>query len=98
MKKKGIHQSFSSDAPIVSFNPFENIQCAVTRNRLTDPLDIPYLPDEAMTVSEAIDAYTYEGAYASFDEDKKGRIREGYLADFVVLNQDIFTVEQSKIS
>ncbi|PRY83422.1 amidohydrolase [Alkalibacterium olivapovliticus] len=97
MKKKGIHQSFSSDAPIVSFNPFENIQCAVTRNRLTDPLDIPYLPDEAMTVSEAIDAYTYEGAYASFDEDKKGRIREGYLADFVVLNQDIFTVEQSKI-
>lgn len=97
MKKMGVHQSFSSDAPIVSFNPFENIQCAVTRNRLSDPIDLPFLPQEAMSIQEAIDAYTYEGAYASFDEDKKGRIKEGYLADFVVLNQDIFTVEASEI-
>lgn len=97
MKDKVIHQSFSSDAPIVSFNPFENMQCAVTRNRLTDTFDTPFLPQEAMTIYEAIDAYTYEGAYASFDEGKKGRIREGYLADFVILNQDIFTCEQSKI-
>lgn len=97
MKKRGIHQSFSSDAPIVSFDPFANIQCAVTRNRLVDKRDTAFLPQEAMTVSEAIDAYTYEGAYASFDEDKKGRIKEGYLADFVILNQDIFAIDQSKI-
>lgn len=97
MKNKGIHQSFSSDAPIVSFDPFENIQCAVTRNRLSEPLDTPFLPQEAMTVNEAIDAYTYEGAYASFDEHKKGRLKEGYLADFVILNQDIFTIDPSKI-
>lgn len=97
MKKKGIHQSFSSDAPIVSFNPFDTIQCAVTRNRLTDPLPDAFLPDEAMTVEEAIDAYTLEGAYASFEENKKGRLKEGYLADFVILNEDIFTIEKSAI-
>lgn len=97
MKNKGIHQSFSSDAPIVSFNPFDTIHCAVTRNRLTESLAEPFLAEEAMTVEEAIDAYTVEGAYASFDEDKKGRLKEGFLADFVILNEDIFTIEKSSI-
>ncbi|GAB2324405.1 hypothetical protein IRB23M11_20270 [Alkalibacterium sp. m-11] len=97
MKDKGVHQSFSSDAPIVSFDPFENIQCAVTRNRLNEPLEKAYLPNEAMSIYEAVDAYTYESAYASFDEDIKGRIKEGYLADFAILNQDIFSVTPSEI-
>ena len=97
MMDKGIHQSFSSDAPIVSFNPFYNIQCAVTRKRLEYPDMEAYLPQEAMAVSDAIDAYTYEGAYASFDEDKKGRIKEGYFADFIVLDRDIFTCDPRDI-
>lgn len=97
MKDKGVHQSFSSDAPIVSFDPFENIQCAVTRNRLNEPLEKAYLPNEAMSIYKAVDAYTYESAYASFDEDVKGRIKEGYLADFAILNQDIFSVTLSEI-
>ncbi|SFC55042.1 hypothetical protein SAMN04488102_11026 [Alkalibacterium subtropicum] len=97
MQEKGIHQSFSSDAPIVSFNPFYNIQCAVTRNRLDSTESNPYLPEEAMDISAAIDAYTYESAYASFDETEKGRIREGYLADFIVLDKDIFTCAHSEI-
>ncbi|GAA0356128.1 amidohydrolase [Alkalibacterium iburiense] len=97
MKNKGIHQSFSSDAPIVSFNPFYNIQCAVTRNRLEHPAEQPYLSEEAMDIYEAIDAYTYEGAYASFEENEKGRLKEGFLADFIILEQDIFTVAKEKI-
>lgn len=97
MKDRGIHQSFSSDAPIVSFDPFRNIQCAVTRNRLDHTGDEAYLPHEALDVSAAIDAYTYESAYASFEETEKGRIREGYLADFIVLDRDIFTCDPSDI-
>ncbi|WP_161879029.1 amidohydrolase [Alkalibacterium sp. MB6] len=97
MKDKGIHQSFSSDAPIVSFNPFENIQCAITRNRLTTPHETPYLPEEAMDVASAIDAYTYESAYASFDENEKGRLKAGYFADFIVLDEDIFTCSPQRI-
>lgn len=97
MIEKGIHQSFSSDAPVVSFDPFRNIQCAVTRNRLTDPLAEPYLPQQALSVSQAVDAYTYEGAYASFDEQKKGRLKSGFLADFCVLDRDIFSVEPNRI-
>ena len=97
MIDKGIHQSFSSDAPIVSFNPFYNIQCAVTRSRLDDQSSEPYLPHEALDVYSAVDAYTYEGAYASFEEAEKGRIKEGYLADFIILDKDIFTCEPSLI-
>ncbi|EXJ23612.1 Exoenzymes regulatory protein AepA in lipid-linked oligosaccharide synthesis cluster [Alkalibacterium sp. AK22] len=97
MINKGVHQSFSSDAPVVSFDPFKNIQCAVTRNRLTAPLSKPYLPDQAVSVAQAIDAYTYEGAYASFDEHKKGRLKPGFLADFCVLDCDIFTVSHDCI-
>lgn len=97
MNKKGIHQSFSSDAPILSFNPFHTIQCAVTRNRLSEPLPVPFLLEEAMTVEEAVDAYTIEGAYASFEEEKKGQLKEGFLADFIVLDEDIFTVEKEAI-
>ncbi len=91
MFEKNIHQSFSSDAPVVSFNPFETIQSALTRNRISEPLAEPYLPEEAMDIFAAIDAYTYEGAYVSFDEENKGRLKSGFLADFIVLNDDIFT-------
>lgn len=94
---KNIHQSFSSDAPVVSFNPFEAIQSAVTRNRISTPLEDPHLPEEAIDIYSAIDAYTIEGAYASFDEDKKGRLKEGYLADFIILNEDIFTTSKEEI-
>ncbi|GEK90534.1 amidohydrolase [Alkalibacterium kapii] len=97
MKDKGIHQSFSSDAPIVSFNPFYNIQCAVTRKRLDSSDDYPYLPEEAMDIFDAVDAYTYEGAYASFEETRKGRLKEGYLADFIILDKDIFQCEAAEI-
>lgn len=97
MIDNGIHLSFSSDAPIVSFNPFYNIQCAVTRSRLDDQSSEPYLPHEALDVFSAVDAYTYEGAYASFEEAEKGRIKEGYLADFIILDKDIFTCEPSLI-
>ncbi|WP_423190044.1 amidohydrolase [Alkalibacterium sp. f15] len=97
MINKEIHQSFSSDAPIVSFNPFFNIQCAVTRNRLDSSNAEPYLPSEAVDIYSAIDAYTYEGAYASFEETDKGRLKEGYLADFIILDKDIFTCEPQQI-
>ena len=50
-----------------------------------------------MSVKEAIDSYTIEGAYASFEEDKKGKIQKGMLADFVVLNENPFEIEKTKI-
>ena len=52
----------------------------------------PYRPEEAMTVEEALRSYTIESAHASFEENVKGLIAPGYLADFTVLDNDPFTV------
>ena len=91
MARMGIHQSFSTDAPIAPFQPFHNLYCAVTRKQLNGLPEEGYNLGEAMKLSEAIDAYTIESAYASFEEHTKGRLKEGYLADFIVLDRNIFT-------
>jgi predicted amidohydrolase YtcJ len=76
----GIPVAIGSDGP---FNPFLNIMLAVT--------DPPF-PDEAMSREQAVIAYTLTSAYAEFQEDKKGTLTAGKLADLAVLSQDIFTV------
>jgi hypothetical protein len=81
----------------VSFNPWENIYCALTRKRLNGEPEEGFVPTEAVDIYTAIDAYTYEGAYASFEEDRKGRLKEGYVADFIILDRDIFTCSAEEI-
>ena len=70
-------------APTGPFNPFLNILFAVT-----DPIH----PNEAMTVEQAVIAYTKTAAFAEFEEKEKGTLTAGKLADLAVLSQDIFTV------
>ena len=57
----------------------------------------PYLPEQAFTVEQALHSYTEAGAYASFEEHVKGRIEKGMYADFVLLSEDIFSVEPTHI-
>jgi len=93
----GCVSPFSSDSPIESFNVFENIHCAVLRQDLYGFPEAGFYPEECVSITDAIDAYTIAGAYASHEEHYKGRIKKDYLADFVVLNQDIFTIDAQKI-
>ena len=53
--------------------------------------------EEALTVMEALRAYTWAGAYLTFEEDKKGTIEAGKLADLIVLDKDILTVDAAEI-
>ncbi len=92
MRKLGIHMSFGTDSPIEDMNPIDNIYCAVTRRTLDGAPEGGWHPEECLTVEEAVDAYTLEGAYASFEENVKGRLLPGYYADLVVLSEDIFTM------
>jgi predicted amidohydrolase YtcJ len=81
----GIVAAGSSDAPVVSADPFVNLRSAITR--LTQ--DGQRMgPDQGVTVDEAIRMFTLNGAYASFEEHLKGSIIEGKLADLVVLDRD----------
>ncbi len=96
LKTLGCHVSNGTDCPVEIPNPLRGIQCAVTRMPLKEDIP-PYNPHECMSVSEALNSYTAEGAYASFDENKKGAIREGLFADFAVLDGNPFEVEAKDI-
>ena len=92
----GATVSNGSDCPVELPRVLHGIQCAVTRTCL-DGSEKPYLPDQAFTVQEALDSFTSGSAYASFEEQIKGRIRPGMLADFVVLGGNPFTTAPETI-
>ena len=95
LMKNGVSVSNGSDCPVELPNVMAGIQCAVTRCSLDGTG--PYLPNEAFTVQEALDSFTIRSAEASFEEDRKGRIRQGYMADFVILNRNPFETEPEQI-
>ena len=81
----GIPLAASSDSPVSSFQPLLGIKLAVTERTSNGT---PFAPAEAISVEEAIALYTSAGAYASFDEHRKGTITAGKLADFAILRDD----------
>ncbi|MCB2293024.1 amidohydrolase [Clostridium algoriphilum] len=81
--------AFSSDAPIELFNPMQGIYAAVIRKDLLGNPTCGFNNTENLTVVEALKAYTIGPSYMSFEEDIKGSISLGKLADFVVLSEDI---------
>lgn len=96
-KQLGIHVSYGTDCPVEDCNPFPNLYAAVTRKDRSGYPEGGFFPQECMSISEAIDAYTAGSAYNEFSETYKGRIRPGYLADMVVLDKDIFTCDPMEI-
>ncbi|CAN7591842.1 amidohydrolase [Rhizobium sp. LjRoot98] len=92
LKDAGAHICFASDWPVSPIDPIIGIEAAVTRERWAESD-----PDQSFSLMEALNAYCVEGAYAEFKEDRKGRIKEGYLADIVVLNGDIEDVAPSEL-
>lgn len=97
MLKEGVRLAGSSDAPIESLNPFLGIYSAVTRMDYEGFPEGGWNPEECLTLEEAIELYTVGSSYATFEENIKGRIKEGYLADFIVLDRDIFEIEAKEI-
>lgn len=85
--------SFSTDAPIEDVNPFLNIYSAVNRLGLDNKTGDVYLANERMSVEDSIDAYTFKSAYNEFKEDIKGKLKPGFLADLIVIDKDIFTID-----
>ena len=95
--KLGAPVSLSTDAPVEDCNPFENIYSAVNRKGLDGRPEEGFFPEEKMSLEDAIDAYTLGSAYNEFKEDFKGRLKPGYVADFIILDRDIFSVDTVEI-
>ena len=89
--------AFGSDWFVAPPTPLEGIYGAVTRRTLDDRNPDGWVPEEKITVEQALIAYTRNAAYAAFEEDIKGTIESGKLADFVVLSEDITTINPVKI-
>jgi predicted amidohydrolase YtcJ len=81
--------AFGTDWFVAPPTPLEGIYAAVTRQTLDDRNPGGWVPEQKITVEEALRAYTYGNAYAAFEEKIKGSIEPGKLADFVMLEQDI---------
>ncbi len=92
---KSTKTSFGSDAPVEDFNPFYGIYHAVTRKDLSGKHE--YIKEEALSVEDAIKAYTVDAAYMSYEEDVKGKVETGYLADLVIIDRDIYTIPKEDI-
>lgn len=93
---------FGSDSPGTNasryyLNPLLGIYAAVTRKTLSGQPEGGWFPQEKITVEEAIQAYTLNTAYAAYEEDLKGSITVGKLADYVVLSDNLLTMDPDRI-
>lgn len=84
-----------TDAPVEDVDPFECLYASVTRKRVDSGLE--FFPEQRMTREEALYSYTLWNAYAAFEEEDKGSLEAGKLADIVVLSKDLATCTDGEI-
>ena len=93
----GAPVAFGSDWPVAPLDPIAAIYAAVTRRTLDDRNPGGWVPEQKVTVEEALRAHTSGSAYAAFEEAVKGRLAPGFVADFVTLSDDLFTIAPERI-
>lgn len=89
--------AFGSDWTVAPINPLLGVYAAVTRRTLDGKNPGGWVPEQKITVEEAVRAYTYGSAYAEFADGVKGAITPGKLADLVILSRDIFKIDPVEI-
>lgn len=94
----GVITCFGSDWTVGPLNPLEGIYAAVTRRTTDGKNPGGWIPQERITVEEALRAYTVTNAYAAFEERDKGSIVPGKFADLVVLSKNILTIPPEEIA
>ncbi|MEX2115658.1 MAG: amidohydrolase [Bacteroidota bacterium] len=95
--RNNVRMTFGSDWTVAPLSPLLGIYAAVARRTTDGANPGGWFPEQKVTVEEAIRAYTIENAYAAFEEHEKGSISPGKLADFVVLSEDILTINPIQI-
>jgi predicted amidohydrolase YtcJ len=94
----GANLAFGTDWAVAPLNPMLGIYAATTRRTLDDKNPNGWIPEQKISVEETVRAYTSGSAYAEFQENVKGTITAGKLADFIILSDDIFTMNPNDIN
>jgi predicted amidohydrolase YtcJ len=95
--KSGARIVNGTDAPVEPVNPIPSFYASVTRKTLAGTPDGGHEPEEKMTREQALRSYTLDAAYGAFEEGIKGSIEPGKLADLVIFDRDIMTVDEMDI-
>ena len=95
--KQGTRIAAGSDFPVESANPFFGLHAAVTRQDHADAPPGGWYPKQALSVSEALRAFTLDAAYAAHAEKTLGTLEPGKWADFILVDQDIFAIKPAQI-
>ena len=98
MQDMGIPLSLGSDAPVETFEPLRILYAATARRDDTTPRRPPWLPDQALSVAQALWDYTMGAAYAGAEEHLKGSLTPGKLGDAVVLRDPLLALPQEQIA
>jgi len=93
----GATLAFGTDWTVAPLNPMLSVYAAVTRRTLDGKHPGGWVPEQKISVEEAVRAYTLGSAFAEFQEKEKGSITPGKLADLVILTGDIFTIDPAEI-
>ena len=96
VRDSGAAYAFGSDWDVSSINPLDGIEVAVT-HRAPDDARPPWLPEERISLPDAIAGYTIRGAYLDFTEKETGSIEVGKAADLIVLDRNLFEISPTKI-
>lgn len=89
--------SFGSDYPVVGIDPFKEIYAAITRQTFDGKPEGGWFKEQRITIAEALKAYTWGSAYAEGCEQEFGIIKEGMLADVIVLDRNLFKIKPKEI-
>lgn len=93
----GVHLPNGSDFPVESPNPLWGFYAAVTRQKQDGTPAGGWVPEQRLSREEALRSWTIEGAYAAFEETRKGSLEAGKVADFIMLSGDIMTIPAAEI-
>jgi predicted amidohydrolase YtcJ len=93
----GVVLAFGTDWTVAPLDPMLSIYAAATRRTLDGKRPDGWVPEQKISVEEAVRAYTFGSAYAEFQEDVKGTVTAGKLADLVILSRDIFKIDPNEI-
>jgi len=95
--KAGVKIAFGTDWTVEPLNPMLGLYAAVTREFPAGGPNGGWFPDEKISLEQAIEFYTLGSAYAEFQDDVKGSIKVGKLADLVVLDKNLFELEPKEL-